>query len=90
MRKVLLAIILHIFVCGEVHSQWVCGPNGVSTNPANPVNDEFLPLINDWHPSNGPYHINSILNTGIDWYPSIRQIEELTLRVIDLQEQINK
>lgn len=40
----------------------------ISTNPNNPVNEQFLPMMNQWFPSNGPYTVNSFLNTGIDWH----------------------
>lgn len=40
----------------------------ISTNPDNPVNDEFLPVVNGWWNSN--YTNNSFLNT-FDWrYPN--------------------
>lgn len=38
----------------------------ISTNPDNPINDEFLPLMNHLYPSNGPYTNNSFLNS-FDW-----------------------
>ena len=40
----------------------------ISTNYYNPINNEFLPLINNWHPAFGPYTNNSFLNNSIRWY----------------------
>ncbi|MCA1750837.1 MAG: hypothetical protein LC670_03455 [Flavobacteriales bacterium] len=45
----------------------------ISTNPVDPINEEFLPLKNNWFPSLDPavdsYTVNSFLNTGMNWSP---------------------
>jgi len=41
----------------------------IETNPLNPLNNEFLPLKNDWYPGPSAYTENSFLNTAVNWYP---------------------
>lgn len=41
--------------------------NGISTNPDNPVNNQFLPLANQWYPGNGTDTHNPWLNQW-SWY----------------------
>ncbi|MCA1761887.1 MAG: hypothetical protein LC664_02630 [Flavobacteriales bacterium] len=41
--------------------------NGISTNPYNPVNNQFVPLANQWYPGNGTDTHNPWLNQW-SWY----------------------
>ena len=41
--------------------------NGIITNPHNPVNNQFVPLANQWYPSNGTDTHNPWLNQW-SWY----------------------
>jgi hypothetical protein len=41
--------------------------NGISTNPYNPVNNQFVPLANQWYPTNGTDTHNPWLNQW-SWY----------------------
>jgi hypothetical protein len=83
----LMFVVLNI-ANAHTEQQEPCPPNGVTTNPDAPINDEFLPMSNGWNGTN--HTVNPFLNSGFNWYSQIRQIKELILRVIDLQEQINK
>jgi len=40
----------------------------ISTDPLNPINSEFLQLTTEWYGDNGPYTVNSMLNTW-SWFP---------------------
>lgn len=62
MKKLLFLLPL---LCAFALAKAQCIKN-ISTNPDNPLNEEFLPLINDWFPNNGPHTNNSFLNT-FDW-----------------------
>jgi hypothetical protein len=42
--------------------------NGISTNPENPINGQFIPLSNLWYPGNGIDTANPFLNSGFTWY----------------------
>lgn len=41
--------------------------NGISTNPYNPINNQFVPLANQWYPGNGTDTHNPWLNQW-SWY----------------------
>jgi hypothetical protein len=61
MRRIINFIfVLSVFVI-HVHSQCV---KNISTNPDNPINNEFIPLYQQYH--GGNYTINPYLNT-FDW-----------------------
>lgn len=64
MKFILTLIILAISICGRAQCD-----KEIETNPYAPVNDEFLPLKNNWYPGSPPYSINSFLNSDINWYP---------------------
>jgi hypothetical protein len=65
-KYILLKLLLIGFIMPEF-TQAQCIKE-ISTNPDNPVNNEFLPIVNGWWNSN--YTNNSFLNT-FDWrYPN--------------------
>ncbi len=70
MKKNLFLLLTVVVLMGHVHAQ--CEKE-ISTNPFNPFNDEFLPLMNEWFPSDDPstptYTVNSFVNSAINWYP---------------------
>jgi hypothetical protein len=65
MKKPLLYCCLLQFLVIATYAQF---PKNISTHPDFPVNDEFLPLINNWKPAFGPHTNNSFLNNSIRWY----------------------
>src|SRR5690554_3359781 len=42
--------------------------NNISTNPYNPINNQFVPLMNQWFPGYGTDTHNPFLNTQFSWY----------------------
>lgn len=42
--------------------------NNISTNPHNPINNQFIPLMNQWFPGETSYTHNPFLNTHFSWY----------------------
>ncbi|MCH8556024.1 MAG: T9SS type A sorting domain-containing protein [Schleiferiaceae bacterium] len=60
-KQLLFACILQFFAI-FVHAQF---PKNISTHPDFPVNDEFLPMYNNW--ANTNHTINPFLNVGFDW-----------------------
>ncbi len=63
MKHITLLTITAYLIISSSSAQCV---KNISTNPDAPINDEFLGLMNQWYPDNGPYTNNSFLN-GFDW-----------------------
>jgi hypothetical protein len=70
MKKNIFLLLIAAVLASYAHAQ--CEKE-ISTNPFNPFNDEFLPLMNDWFESDDPstpvYTVNSFVNSAINWYP---------------------
>jgi hypothetical protein len=70
MKKNIFLLLIAAALASYAHGQ--CDKE-ISTNPFNPINDEFLPLMNDWFESDDPstpvYTVNSFVNGAINWYP---------------------
>ncbi len=67
MKNLTLFPLSLLFIVSQVSLYGQC-VKGISTEPEKGVNEEFLPLMNDWYPANGPYTVNSFENTHINWY----------------------
>ncbi|MCC5916341.1 MAG: hypothetical protein JJU02_03340 [Cryomorphaceae bacterium] len=64
MRNLYVLLLFTFFAKCVLHAQ--CEKE-ISTDPDNPVNNEFLLLKNTWYSANAPYTVNSYLNTTINW-----------------------
>ena len=67
--------LLSVLLVVTLGSQLTAQPctNGISTNPYNPVNDQFVPMMNQWYPESqypgtGTDTHNPFLNTHFNWY----------------------
>ncbi|MFT6997745.1 MAG: hypothetical protein ACJAQ4_001499 [Cryomorphaceae bacterium] len=63
-------ICMTTLLCNKSYAQ--CEKD-IATNPISPLNNEFLPLKNEWYPNSInnpiPYTENSFLNTHMNWSP---------------------
>jgi len=60
--------------------------NGISTDPNNPVNNQFNPLAELWYPSGqGGYTSNPWLNTGFNWYLVREPGDDRSIRLFPTQ-----
>src|SRR5690554_402574 len=66
LRRVLITMAATLCLLSNTFSQ-PC-TNGISTNPYNPINNQFVPLMNQWYPGNGTDTHNPFLNTHFNWY----------------------
>lgn len=68
--RIITTVVLFCFFSGAYSQPCV---NGTRTNPYNPVNDQFVPLMNNWfpdslYPGTGIDTENPFLNTHFNWY----------------------
>ena len=68
MKKHLLVILIFLSYISVVSQ---CVIEEISTNPENPVNEQFVDHIAEFFDNQTiNYSHNPYLNTGFDWYPS--------------------
>lgn len=60
-----ISVLFALFVSLQIAGQ-PCN-NGISTNPSNPINNQFVQMGNDFYPGNGTDTSNPLLNS-FDWY----------------------